>query len=424
MKIESLAFMNCSSLEGVDIPEGVTTIEYSAFNGCSAMTYADLPSTLTSLGYLAFNGVPDLSILYVRATTPPTCQTRIDPRTHEVYEPFTTAQYNNTNLVVPRGCATAYQQANIWTKFTNIYEADFPVEVIRGDVNNDGVVDINDITALIGRVLGNNMTINEAAADVNYDGFIDINDITMLIDHVLGKPWPEPAPIDQWYLWGNFIGTTPWGDIYDNQLLGISVLPLYPKGNFDPQGRGLLTWTGHIPRQYFTITHNHDSYDDIVSEMWVVDVNTGQYCVKDMTNDDPNYSSFLLDDGYYTITLDTRTMTLYIDPYFGSVTTFELITMPGYYNDWFNTANPMTPVNTGNSNVENHDWWAGNFVIEDDGNPLELKFCKYGDWSFNWGDDSFPYGTGENGGLNIPATVGTYDVFFNDLTGQYNFIKQ
>ena len=158
--------------------------------------------------------------------------------------------------------------------------------------------------------------------------------------------------------------------------------------------------------------------------MWVVDVNTGQYCVKDMTNDDPNYSSFLLDDGYYTITLDTRTMTLYIDPFFGSVNTFEFITMPGYYNDWSNTANPMTPVNTGNPNVENHDWWAGNFVIADNGSPLELKFCKYGDWSFNWGATDFPYGEGVEYGPNIPATVGTYDVFFNDLTGLYYFIKQ
>ena len=421
--IESSAFMACTHLEGVDIPEGVTTIDFSAFSGCTAMTSAALPSTLTSLGYLAFNGASNLATLYVRATTPPTCQVKIDPRTHDVYEPFATAQYNNTNLVVPRGCAAAYQQANIWKKFQHISETDFIIDVTRGDVNGDGEVDINDVTMLISRVLGNNEPIIEAAADVNYDGSIDINDVTMLIDCVLGKPWPEPAPIDQWYLWGNFIGSNPWGDIYDNQLLGISVLPLYPKGNFDPQGRGLLTWTGHIPRQYFTITHNHDSYDDIVSEMWVVDVNTGQYCVKDMTNDDPNYSTFLLDDGYYTISLDTRTMTLYIDPFFGSVTTFESITMPGYYNDWSNTANPMTPVNTGNLNVVNHDWWAGNFVIQNDGNPLELKFCKYGDWSYNWGSTDFPYGIGVKYGNNIPATVGTYDVFFNDITGQYYFIK-
>jgi hypothetical protein len=28
------------------------------------------------------------------------------------------------------------------------------------------------------------------------------------------------------------------------------------------------------------------------------------------------------------------------------------------------------------------------------------------------------------GGLNIPAKAGTYTVFFNDISGQYHFIKK
>ena len=55
-----------------------------------------------------------------------------------------------------------------------------------GDVNNDGFVDINDVTTLIDRVLGKNQPLNSENADVNYDGNIDINDVTDLIGAVLG----------------------------------------------------------------------------------------------------------------------------------------------------------------------------------------------------------------------------------------------
>ena len=56
-----------------------------------------------------------------------------------------------------------------------------------GDVNSDGYVDINDVTTLIDKVLGNEVeNFNAANADVYHDGSIDINDVTHLIDYVLG----------------------------------------------------------------------------------------------------------------------------------------------------------------------------------------------------------------------------------------------
>jgi len=57
-----------------------------------------------------------------------------------------------------------------------------------GDVNGDGDVDINDVTALIDRVLGREpQPFNADAANLNGDDDIDINDVTALIDRVLGK---------------------------------------------------------------------------------------------------------------------------------------------------------------------------------------------------------------------------------------------
>lgn len=56
----------------------------------------------------------------------------------------------------------------------------------KGDVNDDGIVDINDVTALIDYLLGLQVEhINVANADVDDDDAITINDVTALIDMLL-----------------------------------------------------------------------------------------------------------------------------------------------------------------------------------------------------------------------------------------------
>ena len=427
IKIDGSAFTECSALSNVVVPTGVTVVENAAFNKCTSMTEAELPSTLTELGYNVFNSVPDLTSLTVKATTPPTCRTYLNPRTGEIYEPFMAAHYAQCTLYVPRGSKSAYQQANIWKKFTNIVEVDFPTEVLRGDVNNDGHVNLGDVSALINYLLTQNASnINLEGADASQDGMVNVADVSALISYLLSGAWPVPEPIDMWYLWGNFFGSDIWGyqqTGYD--ALGVSVLPMYPTGTFNAMGKGVLTWTGYVPRQYFTIVHTPGP--DVYDEMWAVNTNTGEYSVMGFDDVDGDYSTFILNPDYYTITLNTATMTLTIEPYAGDVNainSFESINMPGTYNYWDNTANGMSEVNT-RLGLSNHDWFVDDFTITSDtGYDGDLKFCAYGDWDYNWGSTDFPFGTGLTGGMNIPVKVGTYKVFFNDITGQYNFIKK
>jgi hypothetical protein len=42
----------------------------------------------------------------------------------------------------------------------------------------------------------------------------------------------------------------------------------------------------------------------------------------------------------------------------------------------------------------------------------------------NWGEDAFPWGQGLVNGANIHVKAGTYDVYLNNITGDYNFIKK
>ena len=62
-------------------------------------------------------------------------------------------------------------------------------EVLYGDVNNDGSVDIADVTTLIDHLLTQDFTdtddFSSANADVNADGSVDIADVTALIDMLL-----------------------------------------------------------------------------------------------------------------------------------------------------------------------------------------------------------------------------------------------
>lgn len=63
------------------------------------------------------------------------------------------------------------------------------VSFTLGDVNEDGDVNIADVTALIDYLLGNNAssTFSTEAADVHSDGDINIADVTALIDLLLGE---------------------------------------------------------------------------------------------------------------------------------------------------------------------------------------------------------------------------------------------
>lgn len=57
---------------------------------------------------------------------------------------------------------------------------------LPGDVNDDGIVDISDVTTMIDLVL-NGHQLYRAPADMDSDGSVDINDVTNLISIVLGN---------------------------------------------------------------------------------------------------------------------------------------------------------------------------------------------------------------------------------------------
>ncbi len=104
----------------------------------------------------------------------------------------TTMQFDMTNVLDgwKYFIKTYYYTEGVQTslKGTSTYTIVFPEEpqLQRGDVNGDGLVNIDDVTTLIDYLLGSSVAINEAAADVDLTGTISIDDVTMLIDLLLG----------------------------------------------------------------------------------------------------------------------------------------------------------------------------------------------------------------------------------------------
>ena len=405
-------FYGCITLEGIDVPNGVTSIGTSAFYGCSSMTFVNLPSTLTSLGFYAFHGVPDLATIKIAATTPPVCKIYVDEDDDEVIEPFKEDHYSYVDLLVPLGCAQLYRNTDVWKKFTHITETEFPADFIRGDVNNDGKVNINDVTALINYLLSKNASaINLQAADASQDGNVNINDVTTLIKYLLSQEWPE-VELDMWYLIGTHVGTNQWENEGENSI-GTGLIPLFPVGDFDGLGRGLLTYTGYFDENdVILLLHTPGSWE----EGWGIDEH-GNYA-RGYIGLGVNAFS-LGTSGYYTIILNTRTDELNITPYDGStVGVFNTIAMPGEHCYWMVTDTQYNMMDM-NPLKENHDWIFRDFTLNADG---QLKFAADNDWEFNWGENKFPWGRGVQGGQNVPVKAGTYDVYFNDITGDFNFI--
>ena len=90
------------------------------------------------------------------------------------------AAYNNNNYFVNH-----ISSRKLWFK-TRYNWLDGKILALRvpNDVNLDGVVDVEDVTCLIGGVLGVNQVFS-VCADLNGDSAVDVEDITMLINKIL-----------------------------------------------------------------------------------------------------------------------------------------------------------------------------------------------------------------------------------------------
>ena len=181
-------FYGCSSLTSLDLSSFNTakvTDMRSMFVNCSNLTSLDLTTFNTAnvtLMNKMFYACDQLATIYVGDAW----STAAVTKSSDMFE-------NCTNLVGGKG--TTYDANHVDAEYAHIDGGPsnpgyFTAAFLRGDVNNNGVVNISDVTDLIDYLLsGDASTINQAAADCNQDGSINIADVTALIDHLLSGTW-------------------------------------------------------------------------------------------------------------------------------------------------------------------------------------------------------------------------------------------
>ncbi len=87
---------------------GLTTIDENAFLGCSNLESVSIPQNITTIGDKAFYDCNKLTGVYSYMTTPPAI-------TETGFTNYTTA-----TLYVCRNCKTAYENADVWKRFYSI----------------------------------------------------------------------------------------------------------------------------------------------------------------------------------------------------------------------------------------------------------------------------------------------------------------
>ncbi len=166
-KVNSLglsAFQECSSLESVKMKSSyINVISAQAFYKCASLTEVVLPDDLQSINKLAFADCTSLSEIIISKSV-----TSID----------STAFNNDENLVI-KCYKDSY--AEQYAKDNGIsYEI---LDPLYGDANEDGEVDIMDVTFIQKYKIGTKTFVSaygKQCADVNKSGDVTIRDATMI----------------------------------------------------------------------------------------------------------------------------------------------------------------------------------------------------------------------------------------------------
>lgn len=107
--IESSAFFSCVGLRNITIPNSVTSIGSSAFYHCVNMKSIIIGNSVSSIGDQAFYDCTNISSVICLGETPPAAYTSCFNN------------YSKTKLYVPIASIEIYRTTSVWSSFTNVY---------------------------------------------------------------------------------------------------------------------------------------------------------------------------------------------------------------------------------------------------------------------------------------------------------------
>ena len=159
------AFMGCERLTSVNIPSGVQVIGAGAFSDCIRLTGLTLPDSLTEIGNGAFSGCKNLKSATIYGS----------PKLGD-------AIFENGTLIYGERGSSVEKYVDEYRGTLNYFFSSISSE-LKGDANDDGVVNLADLTAMLSHIVGKNMLtgFGRNNADVNSDGLVDIQDVILTL---------------------------------------------------------------------------------------------------------------------------------------------------------------------------------------------------------------------------------------------------
>ena len=106
------AFLNCTSLASVDIPNSVTTIGWQAFYRCTSLASVNIGESVTTIGAGAFYDCD--------AITSVTCLAKECPVYDKDSRVAMFSVYKTATLYVPKQSIDAYKTTAPWSNFLKV----------------------------------------------------------------------------------------------------------------------------------------------------------------------------------------------------------------------------------------------------------------------------------------------------------------
>lgn len=183
-ELPDYSFVGCSSLSTVDLNNSITSIGNYAFQDCAMLKNIGFLSNISSIGRHSFEGtgieqltIPD-SIEVIPEYAFANCSNLTDVTIPDNVTDISQNAFYNDNITIH---CYYNSYAHTYAKENNIPYV-FLDDVLQGDVNLDGTVDINDAT-LLQKYCALLVDLNElqlSVADINNFGRIDIRCVTAI----------------------------------------------------------------------------------------------------------------------------------------------------------------------------------------------------------------------------------------------------
>ncbi len=187
---------------------------------------------------------------------------------------------------------------------------------------------------------------------------------------------------------------------WDNAANNANLYPLLKTAQ-----SGIYTFTGYFAEGEFKMIKVKGSWDEQLG----LGSSAGQLSTDGGSGNIPVPAA-----GYYKLTVDANNLSYTLEAAEASSTTYSSISIIGSVIGNWDVDTQLTQ-----STFDPHVWYISGVELS----AGEFKFRADNEWTVSWGTNAEFFGTAAQGGANIPVTSPwTYDVYFNDSTGQYSVI--